>query len=375
MRSLLLTAFLASALLPLAGCNLYFSGGDGDPPCDEWGGGSGGGAQPAPELLRNPDTGVCEEFYWGGGPNPPYPCDGVCGPCAGTGVDTTPDSSTPDTSTTPPSETGGQPSGSEDAEAPALSDPVELPTWGHCDSYCTGLDEQGCLATNGCRGIYEPGAPDAPEQFRECWETDYSDVGVVDCENLDAYSCSTSDACVAVHQFACDGGSAGDPNTDQLEVPECGPGPFLACHNEPTGADGCYGNEDCGEGFSCNAADVCLPPPGSGNGDQAVPSVCYGYCVPDVIDPGECDGDVLCESLPPLCEAGTTPGIANGCWTGACIDLSLCPQTACGDIQGESMCIARDDCSAYYVGDDCSCDANGCTCGQWLFDSCAQGAP
>lgn len=392
MRSLFLTAFLASALIPAMGCNLYFSGGDGDPPCEEWGGGSGGGAEApdAPNLLRNPETGVCEDFGWGG-PGP-FPCDSVCGPCAGsTEPGTTPPNPQPD----------GSGSGDDEGDSAGLeqADPVPQPTWGQCDSYCTGLEEGSCLATQGCRGIYAEGVNEAPGEYLECWATDQNNSGIVDCEGLDAYSCSTSDACVAVHEFACD--DWGKPSPDGFQEPECVPGFFLSCHNEVQG-EGCYGDQDCGVGSSCNADELCLPPPGNGEGD-AVPAVCYGYCEPDTcppvdvdcpadtikvcpadacealctcepIDPGECDGDVFCESLPPLCEAGTTPGIANGCWTGQCIDLSLCPDANCGDIVGESMCIARDDCSAYYVGDDCSCDANGCTCTEWVFDSCGSDA-
>ena len=39
----------------------------------------------------------------------------------------------------------------------------------------------------------------------------------------------------------------------------------------------CYGDADCEAGKSCNAAEVCLPPPGCGAGDPC-PQVCTGWC-------------------------------------------------------------------------------------------------
>lgn len=383
MRSLMLTAFLASALLPSLGCNLYFSGGDGEPPPCEWGSSGSGGAEAPTELflLRNPASGVCEEFGWGGGG--PFPCDDVCGPCPVGGDDgwTEPD-------TTPPSD---GPSGLEEPSGDQ-ADPVPMPTWGACESQCTGLEEGSCLATDDCRGIYASDDGGSPALFLECWATDSSDSGIFECEGLDAFSCSTSDLCIAVHQSSC---AAGKPVPDGLQEPTCSTDEFLSCHNEGPVPQGCYSNEGCSESETCNAEDICLPP----TGDEAGDSVCYGYCVPRVcppvdvdcpgntvkvcpqdgceadctcepIDPGECDGDVLCAQGPPKCEEGTTPGIANGCWTGDCIPLSSCPDFACEDIDGESMCIARADCSPYYLGDDCSCDGDGCTCGEWNFDSC-----
>ncbi|MCP4446029.1 MAG: hypothetical protein GY811_11885 [Myxococcales bacterium] len=394
MRSLMLTAFLASALLPATACNLYFSGGDDDPPCDEW----GGGWADAPdlqesELLRNPDTGICEDWSWGGGGPGPWPCDSECGPCATPAGD---GEINPSTSSSP-TPAGDEPSGSESSPGAARLPP---PTWGHCESSCTGLDEQTCLATDRCRGIYDQGSV-GPGQFRECWETDYDDYGVADCEGLDGYSCSTSDACVAVHEFSCDDGTTDSEDSNGLSIPECA-AYFLSCHNEAPQGEGCYGDDECGEAYSCNASEICLSPPGGGESGKDAPGVCYGFCVPDIcpyiniyvdcpegytktcppfgceadctcepIDPGECNGDVFCLSLPPTCDAGSTPGIADGCWTGACIPLAECPETACDDIGAESMCIAREDCSAYYVGENCSCDASGCTCAESLFESCA----
>lgn len=369
MRSTLF-ALVALAILPLTSCNLYFSGDDPDP-CDDYADWGGGGGAPEPALLlRNPQSGMCESFGWG---QPPYPCDGVCGPCV-SGTDgntgTTPPGAAPEEPTDAPAETE---SGADEAQ-------LALPSWGYCDSYCTGLDEQSCLAVDGCRGIYNDDGTTGAGEFLECWQTDSTvPPPVQSCEGLDAFTCSQLDSCIAVHDFVCaDGDSDGDE--PGLIPSPCEPGFFIACHDEQP-VDGCYGDQDCGPGYSCNAADVCLPPPGGdspcppdGSGGCDLPAVCYGYCVP-APNPGECDGEVNCDALPPLCEAGMTPGIADGCWTGVCIDLSTCPQASCGDIVGESMCIARDDCSAYYVGVDCSCTPEGCDCSDWNFDSCNPAQP
>lgn len=373
MRTLLL-AFLTSALLPLTACHLYFSGGDDDDdvhPCEDWGGGfSDGLAEPA-QLRRNPETGACEAF--GSDDRPPYPCDGTCGPCYDT-ADSTPTEPDP---TPPPTQnpdgTAPDPSGAEQDGA----ERAPTPAWGFCDSYCTGLDEFSCLATDGCRGIYSSFPIDSPGEFQECWQTGSAPVRVDDCEGLDAYTCSQSDQCVAVHAFYCDGNELQAPSG--LSVPACQAGPFVACGNEGAEADGCYGDNDCALGTHCNAADICLPPPGGGacpddQCDAPTSALCYGYCVPDT-DPGECDGVLWCDGLAPTCPQGTTPGIANGCWTGHCIALSSCPMAECVDIQGEAMCIAREDCNPYYFGEDCQCDPQGCECTSWIFDSCHSSGP
>jgi hypothetical protein len=90
----------------------------------------------------------------------------------------------------------------------------------------------------------------------------------------------------------------------------------------------------------------------------------------DPIDPGTCNGEVLCDSLAPLCGPGMTPGIKDGCWTGFCIPLDQCEPSACNQINSEALCVARQDCTGYYRGINCSCEGNMCSCSDWLFDSC-----
>ena len=300
----LLTILLASAILPVAACNLYFAD-ESDPEpdmwCDDMGDWGGGGSLGEPaQTLRNPDSGQCETFGYDG--TDPIPC-GPCEPCPGADGDTSNDG------TTTPS------------DAPA-AEQAPLPSWGLCESSCTGLDELICLASADCRGIY-----DEQNQFRECWQTDQGPGGILidDCLGLDPYGCSQFDQCAAVHRYDC------DPDADGFVPVECEAGPFVACQDEPLETVGCYGENECGDGTHCNAAEVCLPPPGGGdcNGENCdVPAVCFVYCVPDDITVGSCD------------------------------------------LQNESMCIVRDDCSPYYIGVGCTCDPNGCDCTSWTYDSC-----
>src|SRR6266545_510736 len=103
-------------LVLLAGCNLYFD--HGDDVCALF------DVAPAQEL-RDPATGECVPFGFGG-------CDDRCGPC------------------------------------PAVAE--AQPDCGSCFSECEALDEVTCALTSGCRVAYQdfPTADQAP-QFLGCW--------------------------------------------------------------------------------------------------------------------------------------------------------------------------------------------------------------
>ena len=75
---------------------------------------------------------------------------------------------------------------------------------------------------------------------------------------------------------------------------------------------GCYGDEDCPDDLSCNAIEVCDPPPGCTDPALPCPAVCYGTCVATT-DPASCYGEVFCDSIPPACPADETPAIAADC--------------------------------------------------------------
>ncbi len=270
------------ALMLTSSCALYF--GDDDDDCPYGGYDTGGSGAEAPAVgLHNPETGQCE--YGFGGGRPPYPCDDRCGPC--------------------------------DQPAVAEADYAAPPSWGYCESECTGLDEASCLESPGCRGIYaEPYCGDGVScdgyGFVECWSVDQSGPIQGECIGLDAYACSMHDDCIAKHESVCSGPEA------------CSLGGFQACYPEP------------------------------------------------IDDAGACWGEVNCRSLPPECPTDTTPGIANGCWTGGCIPLDECEGAppACSTLGSEMGCVGRTDCTPYYRGEDCACSGDDCSC-TWVFDHCA----
>lgn len=270
---------LAVALLTLSSCSLYFD--DDDDPCDFGGTGSDGAAEPA-VGQRNPETGTCE--YFGGGGGGPLPCDPECGPC---------------------------PAALEE------SDRAPLPSWGLCESACTGLDEATCQDTTGCRAVYVDPCPDGScgteATFSECWAVDMTGpIQGGSCEGLDAYTCSLHDDCVAVHASSCE---------DGLADPGCVPAGFVRCGAEIGGAGSCY-------------------------------------------DP------VVCDEAPPDCPPDTLPGVAAGCYTGFCIPVDQCEAQPACDTLDEMTCVGRADCAPSYRGSDCTCDATGCTCATFEFTGC-----
>lgn len=303
MRRILALLFSAS-LIASAGCGVYFGNDDDDDEC-QWGGGDvpNSGAPQAPEGYRNPQTGMCEYFGGGGGGG----CNPECGPCPGDGA-----------------------VGSE-------NNALALPSWGMCQSSCTGLDENSCIDAAGCRAAYIDDCPaDAPAScdqtwFYECWAVDQTGpIQGGGCDGLDAYTCSMHDDCVAVHDNACN-----NPGGESADRAWCGLGLFRRCEAEPTENTGCYSDNECGMNERCNAAEVCQPPPGcgSGSGDSnglIDCSVCYGYCVPDQ------------------------------------------PPAACDTLDSEAECIGRNDCSPLYEGINCDCDPSNptCTCQQWQYVGC-----
>jgi hypothetical protein len=295
MKNLMLGMGLLALLLPVSGCSLWF----GDDDCDYGGPGFyDDGASDAIGFL-NPYSGQCEWYGGGGG--------GTCGDDWG---------------------------GAAEPDREALD-------WAQCWSACTGLDENSCQASSGCRAAYISDCPEGWDcgsttySFYECWATAPSGpIQGGGCEGLDAYDCSRHDDCSARHYgfFDCNGGTEGNadcaPQFDPSRV-----GNFESCVAESFQGDGCYSDNDCDPNESCNADELCLPDPngcgggGDGNGDSADPvpceQACWGYCVPD--DPGpSCYGDVFCDSIPPECPAGSVPGISNGCWSNTCIEYDQC---------------------------------------------------
>jgi hypothetical protein len=313
MRLLLVLAALTSG-----GCQLYF-GGDDEPPQT-----CGYGAEPGwgttddgypSNLLRNPQTGECEEFGYGGGGGgsncfyDDYYDQCVC-----------------------------------DDYAEPTSPPA--PNWPACDSSCTILDEETCLSEPGCQVAYwEETTP----LFRGCYATTGGPDIYASCFNLDAYECAQHDNCSIFY--------AADYPTAQPTEPAVW-AQFTQCRPEPTSA-GCSA-VDCGPGYHCE--DSCYPTPGGG-------SQCTPMCIADQdyscaeIDcaPGyECVD--TCDTMDPSTNGGTFPGQCIG---------SCVPLTACELLATEGTCNARNDCTSVYSGEDCTCYPGGyCECQILTWDHC-----
>ena len=125
-------------------------------------------------------------------------------------------------------------------------------------------------------------------------------------------------------------------------------------HPDGGGPGNCYGS------VTCNSA----PPQCPANTTPGVANGCYtGYCIPvsqcGPNDPGECYGQVTCNIAPPSCPMGTLPGVINGCWTGFCIPTGQCEVPACETLTDETTCESRMDCIPVYNGTDCTCTPVG----------------
>lgn len=320
-----------ACLILVTGCDLYFT--DGDDDCLV-------ATTIAAEELRNPDTGQCEPFGWGGGCGP-------CGPCA-------------EVDLAPP------------------------PDWGSCFAGCEVLDEASCIDQAGCRAVYDANSNvDEPPRFLECWAIAPSGPAGGSCENLDAYECSRHENCSAYY------------DTDG------GPLTFSSCR--PEAIKGCFSDDECGPAAHCSTSDgECLPPPGCEEG-QNCPAVCYGKCIADgeVCSNVSCEPGSHCEAQ---CEACDGPGCETFCQPVCVKDQSLCaaidcqpgftcvetcqaddpnnpgcgicdaqcvPIGTCESLADEATCAGRADCRSVYVGESCECYSNGtCSCEVLTYERC-----
>lgn len=164
-------AYLALAFASLPACTIVWGDGDDDVICPAGAvGDAEGAAAPIPGQI-NPVTLECQYFGGGGG------CQGY----------------------------------------PA--DLAQPPTWGYCDSQCTGLDEGACVNTAGCRTAYDhnclltDGPCPALTPYIGCFAVDQTGPVQGACADLDAFECSRHDDCLATY-------SSETPRQFRLCMPE-----------------------------------------------------------------------------------------------------------------------------------------------------------
>ncbi len=323
-RWLSLCCLATLALVPLAGCEIYF-GDDGDDTCVEppvFEDGQG---------VRNPHNGQCEPFNGGGG-----------GGCGDTWA----------------------------FEAPIAFD------WGNCPSLCEQLDEQSCLASPECHATYVDCAPGGnctgPWMFNECWDLPPSggNYGGEQCEGLDAEGCNRNADCVSNYHNGDSGG--GYPGGG-------GPLSYDSCAPENGNFGGCFSQADCPDGTVCTAETECLPPPGCMPG-EVCPDVCFGRCVPGQNSCAgvDCAPGYHCEEQCASCDPDMGP--CDPLCAPACVpDQNLCPidcpvgtecVTACSDCNDPAnpMCgECHSECVPVGGG---ACDNQTCPMGQHCEEIC-----
>jgi len=146
-----------------------------------------------------------------------------------------------------------------------------IPPWGNCESECSNLNEASCMSAPSCRVAREHDAyyVNAPS-FEGCYEKTYNITGDsfdLPCAMRDAEQCAMGSQCTGLYEI--------NDGALPLHAPR---GDFLECIDEAQIA-------------------------------------------------GSCRGVVSCLQVAPTCPASTTPGVANGCWTGSCIPNSVCATT------------------------------------------------
>jgi hypothetical protein len=140
-------------------------------------------------------------------------------------------------------------------------------TWGVCGSPCEQLGETECAADPSCRVVKDARCAvsgSCPTDFLGCFPTDTFTDPTIACSTVtDGWSCSRSNTCTALHR------------------------------NDPCPVDGA-----CVRSFA--------------------------MCIVEGSNPGRCHEQAICRAVSPTCSPGSTAGVANGCWTGACIPNDIC---------------------------------------------------
>ncbi len=211
------------------------------------------------------------------------------------------------------------------------------PDWAMCGGACDSLTEAQCLASTSCHAAYQDSPSPTPE-FLGCWDLPPSGPVTGSCTNLDAQTCSEHPDCTSLYTSSVNAGSNYVPS-------------FESCNAKPT-------SSVCA-GTTCAAGSECVVTPTAPASPACQSDATAGSCVA-----------ATCNSPPPGCPTGTTPGVdGSGCYTNYCIPSNECAPPPCSTLT-ESQCQARADCDPVYMGTNCTCDKNGCTCQSETFLRC-----
>jgi hypothetical protein len=204
------------------------------------------------------------------------------------------------------------------------------------------------------------------------------------------YECTSSTDCAA--GCYCANGTCNEGGFCATDA-DCGSGYHCntsrsSCEPNPPG---CGSNADCATGSTCNTTNGLCTETCTCNSDASAKQQGFDYCdetrmtCEKGIDPnGSCAGapGLNCSTTAPKCPTGQVPLIdgTTGCYNGQCELYASCAATpVCENINDESDCLGRTDCSATYTGMNChkpdgsachSGDAN-CTCASFTFAACA----
>lgn len=108
-------------------------------------------------------------------------------------------------------------------------DDEAVPTWGFCQTQCTGLDANTCAATAGCRQAWDFGCLftrelcTLPDPYYGCFAVDTTGPVPGTCEGLGPQDCSRHDTCAGAYarDERCGNGTDDDRDGAVDENDEC----------------------------------------------------------------------------------------------------------------------------------------------------------